>query len=332
MRAWIKGIAVKLRDEYADDPVRIGISTCLLGQKVRFDAGHKRDRFITDILGQFFQFVPVCPELEVGMGVPREAVRLEGSPEAPRMIGNKTGADWTDRMNAYSRKRVAARDLRDLSGYILKKDSPSCGMERVKVYGNSGMPHKSGRGLFAMRLLRQFPLLPIEEEGRLNDAAIRENFIERVFAYHSLQGLFKGRFSAGKIVRFHTINKYLLLSHSPKLYRELGALVAAVKKHAPDSFREAYGRLYMDALAVKTTARKNVNVLQHILGFMKKDLPADDKKYILDIIEDYRQGLVPLVVPISLIKNFIRKYDVTYIADQTYLNPHPKQLMLRNHV
>lgn len=323
---------MKLREEYADDPIRIGISTCLLGQKVRFDAGHKRDRYITDILGQFFQFVPVCPELEVGMGVPRESVRLEGSPENLRMVGNKTGADWTERMNVYSGKRVAARDLQNLSGYILKKDSPSCGMERVKVYGESGMPHKSGRGLFAMHLLRRFPLLPVEEEGRLNDAAIRENFIERVFAYHNLGRLFAGRFSRGRVVRFHTVNKYLLLSHSPKHYRELGALVAAVKRHTPDDFREAYSRLFMDTLSIKTTARKNVNVLQHILGFMKNDLPADDKKYILDVIEDYRQGLVPLVVPMTLINNFIRKYDITYIADQTYLNPHPKQLMLRNHV
>jgi len=174
--------------------------------------------------------------------------------------------------------------------------------------------------------------LPIEEEGRLNDAAIRENFIERVFAFHGLQELFKGRFRPGKVVRFHTINKYQLLSHSPKHYRELGALVAAIKKHTPDAFREKYSRLYMDTLAVRATARKHVNVLQHILGFLKNDLPADDKKYVLDIIEDYRQELVPLVVPITLIKNFIRKYDVTYIADQTYLNPHPKQLMLRNHV
>jgi len=133
---------VKLKEEYASDPIRIGISTCLLGQKVRFDAGHKRDRYITDILGQFFQFVPICPELEVGMGVPRESVRLEGTPDSPRMVGNKTGADWTDRMNAYSRKRVASHDLRGISGYILKKDSPSCGMERVKVYGDSGMPQK----------------------------------------------------------------------------------------------------------------------------------------------------------------------------------------------
>lgn len=323
---------MKLQKEYADNPIRIGISTCLLGQKVRFDAGHKRDRYITDILGQFFLFVPVCPELEVGMGVPREAVRLEGSPENPRMVGNKTGADWTKRMNAYGKKRVAARDLQNLSGYILKKDSPSCGMERVKIYSDSGMPQRSGRGLFALHLLCQFPLLPVEEEGRLNDAAIRENFIERVFAYHSLEELFKGRFSRGKIVRFHTINKYLLLSHSPKHYRELGSLVAGIKKHAPDTFRETYSRLYMEALAVKTTVRKNVNVLQHILGFMKNDLPAEDKKYVLEVIEDYRQGLVPLVVPITLIKNFIRKYGITYIADQTYLNPHPKQLMLRNHV
>jgi uncharacterized protein YbgA (DUF1722 family)/uncharacterized protein YbbK (DUF523 family) len=323
---------MKLHEDYAEDPIWVGISTCLLGQKVRFDAGHKRDRYITDILGQFFQFVPVCPELEVGMGVPREAVRLEGSSDTPSMIGNKSGKDWTDRVNDYSKKRVQKGDLRNVSGYILKKDSPSCGMERVRVYGSSGMPAKSGVGLYAAHLMKQFPLLPIEEEGRLNDARIRENFIERIFAYHALQKLFADRFSRGRVVRFHTTSKYLLLSHSPTHYKQLGSLVAAVKKYSPADFRDEYSWLFMEALTVKTTTRKNVNVLQHILGFVKNDLPRDDKKYVLDVIEDYRNGLVPLIVPMTLIKNFIRKYNVEYIADQTYLNPHPKQLMLRNHV
>ena len=315
-----------------DGPIRIGISACLLGQKVRFDAGHKHDRYITDVLGPFFTFVPVCPEVGVGMGVPRESVRLEGTPDHPRMVGNKTGADWTDRVDRYARARVRESDLRDISGYILKKDSPSCGMERVRVYKPSGMADRTGRGLFAGHLLEQFPLVPFEEEGRLNDARIRDNFIVRVFAYHNLQSLFRDRFDRGEVVRFHTVNKYLLLAHSPKHYTLLGALVAAIKEHSPAEFKEKYSALFMEALANKTTPRKNVNVLHHILGFLKNDLPADDKKYVLDVIDDYGDGLVPLIVPLTLVRNYIRKYNVEYIADQTYLNPHPKELMLRNHV
>jgi uncharacterized protein YbgA (DUF1722 family)/uncharacterized protein YbbK (DUF523 family) len=315
-----------------DEKIRIGISTCLLGMKVRFDAGHKRDYYITDTLGQFFDFVAICPELEVGMGVPREAVRLEGPVESPRMVGGKTGTDWTKRMNDYAQARLQKRDLQRICGYILKKDSPSCGMERVRVYGPSGMPQKDGVGLFAAHLLRRFPLLPIEEEGRLHDARIRENFIERVFAYHRLQTLFGKGYSRGRLVRFHTVHKYLLLAHCPKHYSLLGALVAEVKKLPPDDFQRKYSALFMEALAIKATVRRNVNVLQHILGFFKDSLDSNDKRYLLAVIEDYRQGLVPLIVPITLMNNYVRKFNVSYIAEQIYLNPHPKELMLRNHV
>ena len=205
-------------------------------------------------------------------------------------------------------------------------------MERVKVYTPSGTADRSGVGLYARYLLKQYPMLPVEEEGRLNDARIRENFIERVLAYHALQTLFGERFARGEVVHFHTVNKYLLLSHSPKHYQQLGKLVADIKEHTPAEFKQIYMVMYMEAFAVKTTPSKNVNVLHHILGFFKDDLPAGDKKYILDVIEDYRSGIVPLVVPLTLIKNYIRKHNVEYIADQTYLNPHPKELMLRNHV
>jgi uncharacterized protein YbgA (DUF1722 family)/uncharacterized protein YbbK (DUF523 family) len=323
---------MKTGQSVAEKSIVVGISTCLLGQKVRFDAGHKRDQYITDVLGQYFRFVPVCPELEVGMGVPREAVRLEGTPEHPRMVGNKTGADWTERMNDYSSRRVAQRDLEYLSGYILKKDSPSCGMERVKVYPGSGVAQRTGRGLYAMHLMRRFPLLPVEEEGRLHDERIRENFIERVFAYDRLQGLFETGFDRGAVVRFHTENKYLLLAHSPKHYQQLGVLVAAVKRRSPAEFRDQYSALYMEALTVKATVRKNVNVLQHILGFFKDHLDPADKQYLLAVIGDYHHELVPLVVPLTLIKQYVYKYDVAYVKDQVYLNPHPKELMLRNHV
>jgi uncharacterized protein YbgA (DUF1722 family)/uncharacterized protein YbbK (DUF523 family) len=313
-------------------PIRVGISTCLLGQEVRWDGGHKRSRYITDILGVYFEFVPVCPELEVGMGVPREPVHLEGEVETPRLIGSRSGEDWTDRMNRYSIQRVKQLAKMRLSGYILKKDSPSCGMERVKITNNTGMPMKQGRGLFALELLRAFPMLPVEEEGRLNDARLRENFIVRVFAYHRLQSLFRGRWSRGQVVAFHAAHKLLLMAHSPRHYRELGQLVAAVKDRQPDAFREEYMRLFMEALAVKATTRKNVNVLQHLLGYLKRDLDAQQKQSILQVIEDYHGELVPLIVPVTLVRHYLELHGVEYANNQVYLNPHPKELMLRNHV
>jgi uncharacterized protein YbgA (DUF1722 family)/uncharacterized protein YbbK (DUF523 family) len=316
----------------AEPPIRVGISTCLLGQKVRFDGGHKHDRYITDILGAYFKFVPVCPELEVGMTVPREAVRLEGDVEAPRMVGNKTGQDWTQRMNDYSTRRVRESDLAGLSGYILKKGSPSCGMERVKVYTKPGTVLKTGVGLYARILLENHPLLPVEEEGRLHDHRLRDNFIVRVFAYYRLQKLFRGRFRRGQVVDFHAANKYLILSHSPKHYKQMGQLVAAIKKYRPSEFRDKYQALFMEALSVMSTIKKNVNVLQHILGFLKAHLTPEEKKDIISVIADYHRELVPLIVPITLIRHYVNKFRVEYIQDQVYLNPHPKELMLRNHV
>lgn len=320
------------RTRLTDEPIAVGVSTCLLGQRVRWDAGHKHDRYITDILGQFFRFVPVCPEVEVGMGVPRESVRLIGSVDAPRMVGNKTGTDWTDRMRDYSDKRVKQRDISDLCGYILKKDSPSCGMERVRVYSESGMPAKKGIGFFAESLLKRYPLLPVEEEGRLNDPRLRENFIVRVFAYFRLRKLFSGGCTRGQLVAFHTAHKYLIMAHSQKHYKLLGKLVADVKKYTPAEMRDRYSHLFMEAFSFKTTTRKNVNVLQHIMGYLKNHLAGPEKQDIINVIEDYHRGLVPLVVPMTLLRHYIDKHRVEYIQGQIYLNPHPKELMLRNHV
>jgi uncharacterized protein YbgA (DUF1722 family)/uncharacterized protein YbbK (DUF523 family) len=312
--------------------IKVGISACLLGDKVRWDAGHKKDRYITDILGAYFRFVPVCPEVEVGMGVPRESVRLVGDISSPRMVGNKTGEDWTDRMREYIQKRTKQLERYNFSGYILKKDSPSCGMERVRVYKESSIPLKQGRGFFGGALVDHFPNLPIEEEGRLNDPALRDNFIVRVFAYSRLQELFKGKFSRNEIVRFHTVHKYLLLAHSPKHYKMLGQLVAQIKRYKPENFREKYIETFMRALSIKSTPRKNVNVLQHIMGFLKPYLGPQARADIIKIIENYRIGLVPLIVPVTLVGHYIKLFDVEYIKDQVYLNPHPEELMLRNHV
>ncbi len=316
----------------SEKPIKVGVSACLLGQKVRFDAGHKQDRYITDILGQYFQFVPVCPEVEVGMGVPRESVRLVGASDAPRMVGTKTGADWTGRMRAYAEKRVRRRDMLGLCGYILKKDSPSCGMERVKRYQESGLAVRSAVGLYAQILMERYPLLPVEEEGRLNDARIRDNFVERVFAYYRLQRLFASGLSRGGLVEFHGAHKYLLLAHSPKHYTLLGRLVADIKKQARSEFREKYSALFMEALAVTATPKKHHNVMLHILGFLKTVLDPADKKYLLGVLDDYRNGLVPLVVPLTLLRQYVARHEVKYITDQIYLNPHPQELMLRNHV
>jgi len=313
-------------------PIYVGVSTCLLGQKVRWDAGHKQSRYITDTLGIYFTFVPVCPELEIGMTVPREPVHLAGDLAAPRMIGSKSGEDWTDRMNQYAAERVTQLREQNLSGYILKKGSPSCGMERVAVKNKKGMPHPQGRGLFANALLEEMSLLPVEEEGRLHDNRLRENFIVRVFAYHRLQSLFRVRFSRSRMVAFHTNEKYLLLAHSPRHYKELGQLVAAIKEYTPAQFKSQYSASYMQALSVKTTVKKNVNVLQHMMGFLRDLLQPPEKQDILRVIEDYRSGIVPLIVPLTLIKHYLQIHDVPYLNGQVYLSPHPKELMLRNHV
>jgi uncharacterized protein YbgA (DUF1722 family)/uncharacterized protein YbbK (DUF523 family) len=318
--------------EQVNIPIRIGISTCLLGEKVRFDGGHKRNQYLDEVLGEYFEWVPVCPEVEVGMGIPRESVRLVRSGDRVQMVGVKTQTDWTDAMRAYSTIKGRALHEYRLSGYIFKSDSPSCGMERVRVYSNTGMPAKNGRGLFADAFMTKYPIIPIEEEGRLNDPNLRDNFIVRVFSYHRLQTLFADGFNRGSLVKFHTIHKYLLLAHSPNHYNLLGRIVADAKKYTPAEFREKYSALFMEALQIKATPKKNVNVLHHILGFLREQITVLERDDILSVIDDYYHELVPLIVPITLIKHYVLKRDVPYIRDQVYLNPHPKELMLRNHV
>jgi uncharacterized protein YbgA (DUF1722 family)/uncharacterized protein YbbK (DUF523 family) len=313
-------------------PIRVGISACLLGQEVRFDGGHKRDRYITDTLGKFFEWVPVCPEVEMGLGTPRETLRLVGDPEAPRLVFAKKGEDQTELMRAWATSRLDRLAKANLSGYILKSDSPSCGMERVRVYRPSGIPSKDGVGIFARALMDRFPLLPVDEEGRLHDLPLRENFVERVFCYRRWRDLVAGGITRGKLVAFHTAHKLLLLAHSPKHYTELGRLVANGKALSPKELEGRYGELFMAGLTVKATAKKHTNVMHHILGYLKRDLDARDKAELLTVINDYYRGFVPLVVPLTLLKHHLTRVNVPYLQDQIYLNPHPKELMLRNHV
>lgn len=312
---------------------RVGISSCLLGEAVRYDGGHKRDRFLTDLLGSCVEWVPVCPEVEVGMGVPRPSIRLEGSITEPRLIEPRAGEDWTARMRAFSQRRVRQLKTLGLSGYVLKKDSPTCGMERVRVYARGGgPPDRHGRGLFATALLEAWPTLPVEEEGRLNDLPLRENFIERVFAYDRWQCFCTERKSRGGLVEFHAAHKLLLMAHSEVHARRLGRLVAGAKERPLSDVYDAYGEGLMQALAMKATRKRHTNVLQHILGHFSDRIEARDRSGLLSEIDDYRRGLVPLVVPLTLVRHYVEKFEVSYIQNQVYLNPHPRELLLRNHV
>jgi uncharacterized protein YbgA (DUF1722 family)/uncharacterized protein YbbK (DUF523 family) len=313
-------------------PLRLGISSCLLGEQVRYDGGHKRDAFLVETLGPYVEWVPVCPEVEMGLGTPRDTLRLVRIGEEVRMIMPKTGADHTEGMRSFAKRRVRQLAQQDLCGYILKKGSPSCGMERVRVFDAGGAPAKSGRGLFAEALLERFPSLPVEEEGRLADPRLRENFIERVFAYHRLRSLFAGKWKLGDLVRFHTAHKLLLMAHSPRMYEDLGRLVAKARALPRASLSARYEAEFMGALRVIATPKWHANVLQHMTGYFRNQLDGDSRQELLALIEDHRKGLVPLVVPLTLIRHYVRKFQVAYLEGQVYLQPHPKELMLRNHV
>ncbi len=316
----------------AADAPRLGVSSCLLGNTVRYDGGHKRDRFVTDLLARFVEWVPVCPELEAGMGVPRPALRLAQDGDDVRMVERASGRDHTAAMERFSRQRVRGLRALDLCGYILKRDSPSCGMERVKIFSDKGMPRRDGRGLFAAALMDALPNLPVEEEGRLNDPRLRDNFIERIFAYRRLRDLFHGRWTAGRVVAFHTAHKLQLMAHSTVAFRELGRLVARCRDVPRAEFRARYESEFMAALARVASPGRHANVLQHAAGHLKKRIDASSRAELADLVHDYRRGLVPLVVPLTLLRHHARVHDVAYLNGQHYLEPHPRELMLRNHV
>nr|CRH04933.1 conserved protein of unknown function [Candidatus Magnetococcus massalia] len=318
-----------------DLPIRIGISHCLLGEEVRFDGGHKQDRYLTDTLGAFFEYLPLCPEVEAGLGIPREAMHLEGEADAPRLISIRTQRDLTEPLRQWSQQAVARLRGERLSGFIFKSRSPSCGMERVKLYhehgsnGPQGTKRQQTRGLFAAAFMHHFPLIPVEEEGRLHDAAIRENFIERVFVYHRWLVLMAQGVGAAELVDFHTRHKFLIMAHDRQAMKQLGQLVA--EDSALEERLVRYVQGLMQALAKQATVKRQVDVLMHLMGFFKKKLTTDEKAELLEQFEHYRQQRVPLIVPITLINHYVRKFQVDYLADQWYLKPHPMELKLRNH-
>lgn len=314
------------------EKIRLGISACLLGENVRYDGGHKLDRFLTDTLGQYVGYVPVCPEVECGLGVPRESMHLEGDPDSPRLVTIRTNRDMTDRMARWAQKRVAELENENLSGFIFKSNSPSSGMERVRVYSEKGMLVKKGVGIFARIFMDHFPLLPGEDEGRLHNPELRENFVERIFTLKRWREVFGKKENRGNIVDFHTKHKLLILSHSPRHYQMMGKLVAQAKDLPLKELYRQYQTLLTESLQLKTTLKKNTNVLQHMMGYFKEELSSDERQELLEVIDHYRKGNIPLIVPITLINHYVRKYNQPYLKQQVYLNPHPLELQLRNHV
>lgn len=314
------------------EPIRILISACLLGDRVRYDGGHKRDAFLADTLGRFVEWVKVCPEADCGLPVPRESMRLTGDPARPRLVTGKTGVDHTDRMETFARAMMARYEQLDLCGYICKKDSPSSGMERVKVYNDAGMAERTGAGVFTRIFTEHFPLIPVEEEGRLHDPLLREMFIERVFCLRRWRDLASREPGIRRLIEFHTDHKLLLLSHGRRGHDELGRLLARARSLPIRALYDRYFERLMATLELKATVKKHTDVLQHMLGHFKALLSGDEKQEMLDVLGQYHAGLVPLIVPVTLIRHHVRKHRVAYLERQVYLNPHPTELMLRNHV
>ena len=316
----------------ADVEIRIGVSRCLLGEHVRYDGGHKHNSFVAETLGPVVHLVPVCPEVEMGMSTPREAIRLMRGDDGPRLVGVQSGSDYTTGMRRFAAKRAAQLRRLDLHGYILKKGSPSCGLFRVPVHGTGGAPSRDGRGSFASALADTIPGLPMEEEGRLNDPGLRENFLTRVFAYQRLTALLSGRWKISDLVAFHTAERLLLMAHDAMTYAELDRRISGAEGASRERLADDYRPAFMSGLAKRATRRKHAHVLNHMAGYLDKFLDAGSKAELHQAIDDYREGRVPLVVPVTLFRRFVRLHDVAYLADQTYLAPHPKELMLRNHV
>jgi uncharacterized protein YbgA (DUF1722 family)/uncharacterized protein YbbK (DUF523 family) len=321
------------------DEIRVGVSACLVGRQVRFDGQHKRDGYVVDVLGQHLTLVPVCPEVEVGMGIPRDTLRLVRDGALLRMVAPRTGRDYTAEMTRWSAARARGLEEMRLSGYVLKKDSPSCGLERVKVYAgaepDAAPVGRTGVGLFAGELARRFPSLPIEEEGRLNDAGLRESFVERVFAYHRVQALFDagktaGRWTVGQLVAFHTAHKLTLLAHAPAAYRSLGRLVATGKSMPRAELRARYVADFMAALKKPATPGRHENVLLHMMGYFKTNIDTAARDELLALIADFRAGRAPLVAPLTLLRHHARRLHVDYLLGQIYLTPDPRELVLRN--
>lgn len=309
---------------------KLGISACLLGAEVRYNGGHKESHLCTRALNEYFEFVPLCPEVAIGMGIPREPIRLVGDPDAPQAVGTvNRDLNVTDALAGYGARMAAEVD--DICGYIFMQKSPSCGLERVKVYRDNGAPFDAGgRGIYARAFCEQHPNLPVEEDGRLNDAVLRENFITRVFAYAAWQELLRAGVSRRSLTEFHSRYKYQLMANNPVQYKVLGNLLGSMGRSDPNEVAPRYFSQLMAALKKCATRRTHTNVLQHLSGYLKQTITADDKREIQEVIGQYHQGIVPLIVPLTLLKHHFRQHPDPYVALQVYMQPHPENLSLRN--
>lgn len=319
---------------HGGEKIKIGVSSCLLGHKVRYDGTHQRDSFVVDTLGPFVEYIPVCPEVECGLGIPREAMRLEGDPSSPRLVTHRSRKDLTDLMVEWAKTKLDELEKERLCGFIFKSRSPSSGMERVKIYNKAGAVIGHGSGIFAKMFMDRFPRIPVEEEGRLNDPRLRENFIERIFVFYRWQRIKtteNRRFR--DLIEFHERHKLILMAHSPDLLRKLGRIIASGSDRGlNETLISEYEALLWKAMKLLSTPRKHSNVLYHCMGFLKKHLSSDEKQELIELIEAYRAENIPLIVPITLINHYVRKYKPSYLEAQYYLNSHPIELRLRNHV
>ena len=306
---------------------QLGVSACLLGQKVRFDGGHKTSRFLLDDCSRFFDLHPVCPEVELGLGIPRPVIQLREFEQQVRLVYSKnTDQDLTDDMYAFSEQRIA--QFETLDGFVFKKDSPSCGMERVPVYDNvTGMRERKGRGLFAETFMRMNPLVPVEDEGRLNDKSIRENFLERVYAHYRWRHIENPEHNLAGLQDFHQNYKLMLMARSPEGCKQLGQLVAATGRHNLADMRRQYIEKFMQVMQKRPTPGQHVNVLMHILGYLKAGLDGRDKAELLDWFETYRREQVSRVTPLVLLQHHFRHHPNDYMARQYYFSPFPTELM-----
>jgi len=311
------------------DKIPVGVSSCLLGERVRYDGGHKGHSYITRTLGEYFEFYPFCPELRIGLGIPRKPIRLArgADKEVICVEINDPSKDYTDSLRHCANEQQAWHSK--LCGYILKKDSPSCGMERVKIWSDA-MPVREGVGIYAQQMMQNFPYLPVEEEGRLGDAVLRENFIQRVFVMRRWYQLQEEGLSLAALIDFHARHKLILMSHDQNRYRELGRFVAGITRDTLEESAGQYLLLLMEALKIRATRKNHVNVLQHIQGYLKNYLDPDDKQELRQTIENYRMGQLPLIVPITLLNHFFRKHPDDYIANSWYMQPYPAELCLQN--
>ena len=319
-----------MSDPGAPARIPVGISACLLGQAVRFDGGHKRDRYVVDVLGAAFAWQPVCPEVGIGLGTPRESLRLVAGPGGPRLVAPRSGSDHTEAMREHAAAEVERLAALPVRGFVLKKDSPSCGLERVRVYDGGGSPARTGTGVFAAELRRRLPDLPLEEEGRLQDPGLRESFVTRVFTYDRWLSLEAAGPRARDLVRFHAAHKLLLLAHDPAASRALGRLVAGQAARPFAEVLRGYRAGLMAALARPASSRRHVDALQHLVGFLRPALPGAERRAILAVIEDYRRGWAPLAAPLALLRHSLRHSlggaAHPWAEAQVYLQPHPKEL------